>query len=315
MLIKNVLPIFCTFVVCAMIEVNALVVFNGPTPPATQQRVLFQNLRESDFRHPLDRDMTSFVRNVLPGGALAETALRRSFPLIEESNRLDLLSSAVRTSPEQFPELHRALIDACSVLNIRGDDAPFPELYVRSDPRPNAYTLAVRGDRTPPTVVVTSALVDACVEAEIRAIVGHELGHVVCEHSLWLTLGGLASAPLLGLADEALGEWRRAAEHTCDRAALLVAQDVDAVASALLKLVAGTSRYRVDVDAFARQCAEYEASLRSANPFVRATIESRRRSSTHPLPIRRVVEVRKWAESKEYRELLRSGSPIEEISE
>ena len=111
------------------------------------------------------------------------------------------------------------------------------ELYVKSDPRPNAYSLAVQGGS--PFVVVTSALVDTFSPAEVQAVLAHELGHLVCEHSLWFSLGNIASAvapPLPGLqaaTEGLLQNWRRAAEFTCDRAALLVAQDSQVVNSAL----------------------------------------------------------------------------------
>ena len=57
-----------------------------------------------------------------------------------------------------------------------------PELYVRQDPRPNAYTMAVQGQR--PFVVVTTALLDLLEPREVQAVIAHELGHLKCEHGL-----------------------------------------------------------------------------------------------------------------------------------
>ena len=98
-----------------------------------------------------------------------------------------------------------------------------------------------------------------------------------CSHSLYLTLGGLASTPLCGLplvgsqAEQLLQEWRLAAEYSCDRAALLVSQDVTIVAGAMLKLFAGTSR-ATNTQAFIDQSREYEQLLKGANPIVRSSI-------------------------------------------
>ena len=87
---------------------------------------------------------------------------------------------------------------------------------------------------------------------EVQAVIAHELGHLKCEHGIWVTLAtvlanGLYRGGFLGafLADRlglrrSLMRWSRAAEFTCDRAAMLVAQDVNVVVSTLLKLAGGS---------------------------------------------------------------------------
>lgn len=83
-------------------------------------------------------------------------------------------------------------------------------------------------------------------------MIAHELGHLKCEHGIWVTLAtvvanGLYSGGFLGaFVANRLGlrrrlmRWSRAAEFTCDRAAMLVAQDVNVVVSTLLKLAGGS---------------------------------------------------------------------------
>ena len=140
------------------------------------------------------------------------------------------------------------------------------------------------------------------------SVLGHELGHLKCEHALYLTLGNLASSPLSRLPglgrqiDSLLQDWRLAAEYTCDRAALLVAQDSDVVASSLMKLFAGTSRYPLNTKAFVEQSLEYEKQLESANPLIKLSIQQQQR--THPLPVKRVAELEKWFRSDEYQNLV-----------
>eukprot|EP01082_Thalassiosira_pseudonana_P003956 g3690.t1 g3690 contig12:2568965-2569264(-) len=96
-------------------------------------------------------------------------------------------------------------------------------------------------------------------------------------------------------------DWRLAAEYSCDRAALLVAQDVNVVAGAMLKLFAGTSRV-TNTQAFIGQSREYEELLKSANPMVRASVKMQQR--THPLPVKRIAELEKWFESEEYKAIV-----------
>ena len=108
--------------------------------------------------------------------------------------------------------------------------------------------------------------------------------------------------PLPGIQsiDQTLQQWRLSAEYTCDRASMLVAQDVKIVTSALLKLFSGTSRYEIDVDSYIDQCLEYDTKLANANPFLRRTMKQQETDRTHPLPIRRVVELQKYSQSQEY---------------
>jgi Zn-dependent protease with chaperone function len=105
-----------------------------------------------------------------------------------------------------------------------------PELYVRQNPVPNAYTLAIAGRK--PFIVVHTALLELLTPAELQAVLAHELGHLKCDHGLWLTVanviasGAVSMLPIVsGAVEDALMRWLRAAELTCDRAALLVAQD------------------------------------------------------------------------------------------
>ncbi|KAL7552940.1 hypothetical protein ACHAWF_017899 [Thalassiosira exigua] len=268
-------------------------------------RVALKGVDASQFRHPLDRDLTSLLQSA-PFTGLAKDAIRSSLSLAEQGVRLDLLSSSVKISPRQMPELHESMQSAARVLDME----VVPELYVQSSSQANAFTLALQGrDGKPPIVVVTSALLDRCNDDEVEAIIGHELGHIKCSHSLYLTLGGLASTPLRALpfvgsqVERQLQEWRLAAEYSCDRAALLVAQDVNVVASAMLKLFAGTSR-ATNTEAFIDQSREYEALLKDANPLVRTSVQMQQR--THPLPVKRVAELEKWFNSTEYNDIVGS---------
>ncbi|KAL7497170.1 hypothetical protein ACHAWT_008090 [Skeletonema menzelii] len=278
------------------------------TPSATtttssrdsRRNKILKGIDASQFRHPLDRDLTNFFSKA-PLSNVATSAIQRSLSIVEQGVRLDLLSSSVKVSPNQMPELHESIQEAASILDMG--------VVPSFTPQANAYTLALQNQdkNKPAIVVVTSALLDRCSDEEVQAIIGHELGHLKCSHSLYLTLGGLASTPLRALplvgsqADKLLQEWRLAAEYSCDRAALLVSQDVSVVAGAMLKLFAGTSR-ATNTEAFIDQSREYEQLLKDANPLVKASI--RRQQRTHPLPVKRVGELEKWFESDEYKAIV-----------
>ena len=227
---------------------------------------------------------------------------------------LDNLATSVKVSETQLPELHALLVEAAEILDLPN----VPVLYVKQNPQPNAYTMAMNGDQ--PFIVVHSSLLALCDAAETQAVLAHEMGHLKAEHGIWLSLGNLAGAvsstvPLVGDALEALAtrqlqEWQRAAEYSCDRAALLVAQDSSVVASALLKLVGGGGVIggrqqqqgggAISVEAFLEQAEQYNEALRKASPAVRTSFGAANAPRTHPLPIMRIAELDRWAKGSEF---------------
>ncbi|MEB3267526.1 MAG: peptidase M48, partial [Leptolyngbya sp.] len=101
-----------------------------------------------------------------------------------------------------------------------------------------------------------------------------------------------------------LMEWVRCAEFTCDRAALLVAQDARVVASLLMKLSGGSPSLapQLNLDAFLEQAHAYDAA--SQTPLGDVVRQVRTENLTHPLPVLRAREIDRWAKSPDYESLL-----------
>jgi Zn-dependent protease with chaperone function len=264
---------------------------------------ILHGLQANHFRHPLDLEATATLRQ-LPGlDLLIRTALG---PIAEQVFYLDNISSSVLVSDRQLPELHQLLQDACQILDLEP-----PELYVRQHPVPNAYTFAMRGKQ--PFIVIHTSLIDLLTPAEIQAVMAHELGHLKCDHSVYLTLANLLTlaASQLPFAEwlvptfqAQLMEWIRCAEFTCDRAALLVTQDAQVVASLLMKLSGGspTLSDQLNVTAFLEQARAYDAAVDSeVGEIVK---QMRSQDLTHPLPVLRAREIDRWASSSDYQALL-----------
>lgn len=72
-----------------------------------------------------------------------------------------------------------------------------PELYVRQNPVPNAYTLAIAGRK--PFIVVHTALLELLTLQELQAVVAHELGHLKCDHGVWLTVANVLASGTVSL--------------------------------------------------------------------------------------------------------------------
>lgn len=271
---------------------------------AAAPKVRLLGLRADGFRHPLDLESTRSLKQ-LPGlDALVRSLLG---PVAEEMLYLENIAASVLVGPTQLPDLHGLLMDACRILDLEP-----PELYVRQHPVPNAYTFAMRGKR--PFVVLHTALIDLLTPPEIQAVIAHELGHLKCEHGVYLTLANLGVLAAGQLPEwgrwvaagmqERLMEWVRCAELTCDRAALLATQDPMTMVSVLMKLAGGspTLAGRLNPEAFLAQARAYDAVDESR---LGAMLKQARTAGlSHPVPVLRAREIDRWARSREYRDLL-----------
>ncbi len=171
------------------------------------------------------------------------------------------------------------------------------EVFVARSNTLNAYTFGITD---PKTVVLYSSLFRIMDDDEIRFVLGHELGHVALGHT-WLNtlVGGVAGIPAsFGAAVMlvvALRWWNRACEFSADRAGMLACGKPHKAMSALVKLEMGEN---IDSQ------AELERALRlidaeDDNPlhFLGEAL------ATHPMAIKRVNQIRRYAASAEYRRL------------
>uniref|UniRef100_A0A5B6Z8S5 Peptidase M48 domain-containing protein n=1 Tax=Davidia involucrata TaxID=16924 RepID=A0A5B6Z8S5_DAVIN len=272
--------------------------------------VAFRDLDADDFRHPLDKQNTLILR-AIPG--LNELGKALLGTVAEQVMLLENIGTSVLVSKNQLSELHQLMVEAAEILNIEA-----PDLYVRQSPVPNAYTLAISGKK--PFVVVHTSLVELLTRKELQAVLAHELGHLKCDHGVWLTFAniltlGAYTVPGLGgliaqRLEEQLLRWLRAAELTCDRAALLVAQDPKVVISILMKLAGGCPSMadQLNVDAFLEQARSYDKAASSPVGWYIRNAQTRQLS--HPLPVLRAREIDEWSRSQDYKTLLNRGIQI-----
>jgi Zn-dependent protease with chaperone function len=151
-------------------------------------------------------------------------------------------------------------------------------------------------------------------EDERRAVLAHEVGHIMSGHPTYTTLAvilltlGLANIPMLaGIAllpfELALLEWYRKSEFSADRAALLGTQDIRKTQSVHLKLAGGAVLDDpIDLDAFLAQAREYETM---AGPWDRVWQFINTVFRTHPFATVRAGELQRWIEGGDYDKILR----------
>ncbi|MGW4563625.1 M48 family metallopeptidase [Streptomyces sp. NPDC004561] len=280
---------------------------NGHERVPGRQRTRFPGISSRAYEHPADRSALVALRK-LSGFDTVFKALSGLLP--ERSLRLLFLSDSVRVSERQFDHLHAMLLDACYVLDLE----KVPPMYVTQDPQPNAMCIGL----DEPIIVVTTGLVELLDEEEMRAVVGHEVGHALSGHSVyrtillfltslalkvaWIPLGNLAIMTIIA----ALREWFRKSELSADRAGLLVGQDVQASMRGLMKIAGGNHLHEMNVDAFLEQAEEYDSGgdlrdsvLKILNVLPRS----------HPFTTVRAAELKKWAESRDYQRIMDGHYP------
>ncbi|WP_067431715.1 M48 family metallopeptidase [Nocardioides jensenii] len=269
----------------------------GENQPA-RRRVTLTDISSRAWEHPADQGALVALRK-LKG---FDFVLRKMTGMLNErAFRLRYLGSAIRVDERQFPDIHRLYTEAAAVLDVR----ELPELYVVNSPLWNAVTIGI--DK--PFVVLNSALVNSLDEEELRFTLGHELGHAASGHALYRTLllwlmqisGALSWVPLgnLGLRAivAALSEWQRKSELSADRAGLLATQDPSAALRVNMKSASGGNLAQLDSTAFLAQGSEYEAAGDLRDSVLKLMLLE---ASTHPFPVVRAHELRRWIDSGDY---------------
>jgi Zn-dependent protease with chaperone function len=275
-------------------------------PPA-RRRVVLTGISSRAWEHPADRGALTALRE-LRG---FDDVVKAFFGMWNERGfRLAYLASAVRVDHRQYARVYQRYTEAAATLDVPEP----PELYVAQSPWLGGEAIGL--DR--PFIVLTTASVNQLDEDELRCLLGHEIGHVRSGHAVyktilmiltrwaaslsWLPLGAIALRAIIA----AMLEWWRKAELSADRAGLLAGQDPAAALRLLMKLAGGGDLAEIDTTAFLEQATEYDSGgdVRDSLHKIRMTAWS-----SHPVPVARAADLRRWIESGQYGRILGGDYP------
>lgn len=275
----------------------------------------YTGISSEAFRHPLDRQAEQALRN-LPGFDL----IARKFVefVYERPQLVYLMGNTIQVGPRQYSTIYQIFRECVRDLDIY----PEPTLFVSQNPQANSYALGQEN----PFIVINTGILDLLEEVEIRAVLAHELGHIKCGHTILIQMAmwAMSAASALGELTFGIGnfvtqaliyaffEWRRKAELTADRAALLVVDDLNPVMSSMMKVSGGSNKYahECSLQEFIQQSENYQAldqdGLNQIYKFLMYN-GAQGMMLSHPFAVERLRYLREWAVSEEYQQIRRGN--------
>jgi Zn-dependent protease with chaperone function len=242
-------------------------------------------------------------------------------PYLEAPQIATLIHEAFPVGGEPAMEPVRELVADCArVLHIEP-----PQIFIRNSAQTVAYVVEIDSGKRA-CLVLTSGLLNLYENrpAELRFIVGRELGHFACGHAgdrrkafgLFLALQQIslrivpddAQQVLPALAFGRMMSYFREIEFSADRAGLLCCQNPQVAYDALLRQLSGLradstwidpSDEGFDVERYLKEIEYWEN-----RPFVQFLQAIQKYSASSPFVPDRVARLKHWADSGEYQRIL-----------
>src|SRR5215213_2301789 len=142
-----------------------------------RRRVTLTGISSRAWEHPADRGALTALRE-LRG---FDDVVKAFFGMWNERGfRLSYLAGSIRVDHRQYPRVYQRFTEAAATLDV----AELPELYVSQSPIINGQAIGI--DK--PFIVLTTAAVEKLDDEELRAMLGHEIGHVRSGHAVYRTI-------------------------------------------------------------------------------------------------------------------------------
>lgn len=263
------------------------------------------------IRHPEDQQAEDALRAV-PGFDL----VARKFIefTVERPQMVYLMGNSIQAGPRQYATIYQLFRDMVTALDVQ----PEPQLFISQNPQVNSYAIG----EEQPCIVINTGLLDLMSEQEIQTVLAHELGHVKCGHTtlIQMAIWTMNAASMIGDMTLGLGsvisnglilafyDWRRKAELSSDRAALLATDDVKLVMQTMMKIAGGSHQFghELSLQEFEQQAESYrQLDTDELNQLYKLFLYNGGQGMmlSHPFPADRLHYLKQWAASEDYREI------------
>ncbi|MBM4167651.1 MAG: hypothetical protein FJ215_00605 [Ignavibacteria bacterium] len=164
--------------------------------------------------------------------------------------RQKLMKEGIKLTDRLSPRIHKIFRDVCSSLDIEATE----EIYCLPGMEINAFaSLDIQKSRTYSLVAVTAGALENLEDAEIKSVLGHEMGHFLFRNNRLNALltrdeKNPAVTVLPPLGESLYLRWRKKAEISADRVGLLACGNFKASATSLMKCAFGLSEKNLNLD-------------------------------------------------------------------
>lgn len=250
-----------------------------------------------EIMHPNDAKAIQCMQELRGFNALVRLYMKMGG---ENLHRGMNLGSMLRVTADSDERVYRLLGEVVAKIGIKT-----PDLYIYNDMDMNAYTYG----ESKPFIALSSSMVERMDDDELKGVIAHECGHILCKHSFYGTLMHtmenmghlfrLISKTLTLPIYAAMTYWSRQSELSADRCAAVVVGN-ECYQRVLVKLASGR-KGKIN-HTLIEQGKDYEAHKR-ASWWNRMLQEVRCAANTHPDLCVRAMELDRWCHSAKYEEL------------
>ncbi|MEY2429306.1 MAG: hypothetical protein QOJ40_2191 [Verrucomicrobiota bacterium] len=295
-----------TVAVCAAATVPAFwlkeIQHGAPFATSARQPRLPKRLSPADYQTEQDARFTVRLREAERNRAMSSLDAHLIKPLMDDVRTRTLAVEGLEVTTEQFPELLATVKSCGRILHL----ARLPRVFISE-----GATLPIITDNySEPVLIIQPGLLNRFREpAELRFLIGRELGHLQAGHVRWQTLLRQAkklTARIVPFSNAntfpallPLFYWARECEMTADNAGFICAQDIGTAERVLVQLAAGideSSSGRINVAAYLRQAQTEKLSQASEGVLFWKEL-----SAPVPFAPERIRQLRQYQSSDRYR--------------
>lgn len=213
---------------------------------------------------------------------------------------------AVAVTPTQFPDIYDIACDCADRLGMA-----VPNIYVVNNPTLNAA--AYCADDIQPVIEINSGSYERLTPGELKAMIGHECGHVQNNHVIYSFLSSqIASIGTNALIAQfaflsgiltygtlaALATWSLASEVTADRAGMICSDDVEDAYRMNAKLMYGATfkEQEIDFKSLEEQLKQQMGNISKYDEMLESMTYIAKGYGAHPSGIRRIMAEKEFGE-------------------
>ena len=260
-------------------------------------------MQAKDIMHPEDAKALQMLKKLRGFDDLIRVVMENGY---EKQFRGDNLGNYLKVNDSNYKHIYQLFKGVVKQVGIK-----MPELYIYNDPEMNAYTYG----ETNTFVAISSSLIERLSIDELRSVMAHECGHILCHHTLYNTLLRtieelgillqIISYSTLGPILMAMQYWSRKSELSADRCeAAIVGHEV--YQRTLLKQTCGLSKIEGSPYQLVEQAREYH-QMEHESWWDVIQQNCRIAFYSHPQSCERAWEIDRWKNSWQYRRLRESN--------